>query len=383
VLLVVAHVGLHASMAGMRMTGPLFALDQGHSAGEAGLLLAVFSISQFLIALPAGRWVDLVGMKIPLMTAALVASAGIAFAAISSELLVIGLGGACSGAAVSISLIATQRHVGRMAASDADIRRAFSWLSLAPAVSIFLGPLIAGLIIDRAGFSAAFLALAGLPLVTFFIALRLSSQPRIDAGESRRRSPWSVWSTPGFRRLMILNCLMTSSWELHNFLVPVYAHELDISAGSIGGLLSAFALAAILSRLAVPKLATWFSDWRLICGALVLAAVLLAVYPFVPGVAMMTVLSFFLGAILGSIQPSVMMLVHKLIPQPRMGDALATRLMMINASGVLMPLTFGFLGGLIGTPAVFVGIACVVATGSVLGYIGRPGSKEGDPTRRS
>ena len=379
VVLVAAHVGLHAAMAGLRMTGPLFALEQGYSAAQAGLLLAFFSISQILVALPAGRVVDRVGMKIPLMTGALVASAGIALSALSTHFVMVCFSAACSGAAVGVSLIATQRHVGRTAQSDAEIRRALSWLSLAPAISIFLGPLIAGQVIDRGGFYSAFLVLALLPLFTFFIALRFSREPAAQTRDARKRSPWSVWRTPGFRRLMLLNWLMTSSWELHNFLVPVLAHELGLSAVSIGTLLSAFALAAILSRIAVPKLAEWFSEWLMICGALVLAALVLAAYPFVPGIAMMTLCSFLLGGLLGSIQPTVMILVHRVTPHQRMGDALAMRLIMINVSGISMPVTFGFLGGLVGTAAVFVGSSALVIAGSISGFAGRPrGDGSGD-----
>lgn len=383
VVLVAAHVGLHAAMAGMRMTGPLFALEQGYSAAQAGLLLAFFSISQILIALPAGRVVDRIGMKIPLIAGALVASAGIALSALSSQFMVVCLSAACSGAAVGVSLIATQRHVGRTAQSDAEIRRALTWLSLAPAISIFVGPQIAGQAIDRGGFSTAFLVLALLPLLTFFIALRFSSESPAQARDARTRSPWSVWGSPGFRRLMLLNWLMTSSWELHNFLVPVLAHELELSAASIGTLLSAFALAAILSRLAVPKLAEWFSEWLMICGALVLAALVLATYPFLPGIAMMTVCSFVLGGLLGSIQPTVMILLHRVTPHHRMGDALAMRLIMINASGISMPVTFGFLGALAGTAAVFVGSSALVVAGSITAFVGRPhgGTRSGENGR--
>jgi predicted MFS family arabinose efflux permease len=380
VVLVAAHVGLHAAMAGMRMTGPLFALEEGYTAAQAGLLLAFFSISQILIALPAGRWIDRVGMRIPLMTGALVASLGIALSAVSGRFLVVCLSAACSGAAVGLSLIATQRHVGRSATSDSEIRRALSWLSLAPAISIFLGPLIAGQVIDRGGFAAAFLALASLPLFTLLIASRFPSEPRVESLESRKRSAWSIWGSPGFRRLMILNWLMTSSWDLHNFLVPVFAHELDMSASSIGNLLSAFALAAILSRIAVPKLAVWFSDWALLCGALVLAAGLLAAYPFMPGAASMMLLSFFLGALLGSIQPTVLVLVHRITPHQRIGDALAMRLMMINASGISMPVTFGFLGSLVGTAAVFVATSSLVAVGAATGYLTRARSDDSGPS---
>ena len=45
-----------------------------------------------------------------------------------------------------MAVIALQRHVGRMAKNPAELKVAFSWLSLGPAVSNFVGPVLAGLL---------------------------------------------------------------------------------------------------------------------------------------------------------------------------------------------------------------------------------------------
>jgi MFS family permease len=82
-----------------------------------------------------------------------------------------------TGGATGMAVIALQRHVGRMAQNPAELRVAFSWLSIGPAISNFLGPVMAGLLIDYAGphagptlpgFQWAFLLLAMLPLSTWF-----------------------------------------------------------------------------------------------------------------------------------------------------------------------------------------------------------------------
>ena len=63
---------------------------------------------------------------------------------------------------VAISL---QRHVGRLAKTPTELKKVFSWLALGPASSNFLGPFVAGLVIDHVGFQAAYGALAVLPRV--------------------------------------------------------------------------------------------------------------------------------------------------------------------------------------------------------------------------
>jgi hypothetical protein len=57
-----------------------------------------------------------------------------------------------TGGATGAASIALQRHVGRAARNPTQLKQVFSWLAIGPAVSNFLGPFAAGLMIDHAGF---------------------------------------------------------------------------------------------------------------------------------------------------------------------------------------------------------------------------------------
>ncbi len=59
-----------------------------------------------------------------------------------------------TGGATGAASISLQRHVGRAASGPTELKRVFSWLAIGPAVSNFIGPLSAGLMIDYAGSSA-------------------------------------------------------------------------------------------------------------------------------------------------------------------------------------------------------------------------------------
>ena len=74
--LIGGHICLHGSMAGLRMAAPLLALGQGYSALAVGVLLALFSVSQVFLALPAGRFADRHGLKRPMGLGVLAASTG-------------------------------------------------------------------------------------------------------------------------------------------------------------------------------------------------------------------------------------------------------------------------------------------------------------------
>ena len=76
--LIVGHVFLHASMSGMRLASPLLALKLGHSALHVGVLLALYSLTQVFLALPAGRFADQHGLRRPMGMGVVVAMVGAA-----------------------------------------------------------------------------------------------------------------------------------------------------------------------------------------------------------------------------------------------------------------------------------------------------------------
>ena len=172
--LIAGQIFLHACMAGTRMAVPLLALQQGFSAMAVGALLALFALTQVFLALPAGRYADRKGLKAPLALSVAVAFTGVSLSAIWPVFPMLCVSALASGGATGMAVIALQRHVGRLANGPAELKRAFSWLSIGPAISNFLGPVLAGLMIDFAGperahetgFRVAFVLMAALPLLT-------------------------------------------------------------------------------------------------------------------------------------------------------------------------------------------------------------------------
>ena len=57
-MLVAAQVGLHGCLNGMRLTIPLLAVNEARGAAVIGLLMSLFAVFPFLLAIPAGRLVD-------------------------------------------------------------------------------------------------------------------------------------------------------------------------------------------------------------------------------------------------------------------------------------------------------------------------------------
>src|SRR6218665_1296745 len=80
--LIFAQVCLHAAMTGTRLAAPLLALQQGYSAAAVGVLLSLFALTQVFLALPAGRFADRHGLRLPLLIAVTAAASGAGLAAL-------------------------------------------------------------------------------------------------------------------------------------------------------------------------------------------------------------------------------------------------------------------------------------------------------------
>ncbi len=371
--LIAAQICLHAAMAGMRLGAPLLALQQGYSAAAVGVLIALFALTQVFLALPAGRFADRHGLKRPLMLSVIAAFTGTALAAAVPLFPVLCLAALMTGGATGAAVIALQRHVGRAAANPVQLKQVFSWLAIAPAVANFVGPFCAGLLIDHAGrtaadlpgFRIAFATLALLPLAGWFFARRTRELPRVPPpADGTKPRAWDLLKASMFRRLLFVNWLQSSAWDVHAFVLPILGHERGLGASVIGSILGAFAIAAAVIRIVLPLVASRASERSVIAVSTVVTALVFAVYPLLSSALAMGMCSVVLGFALGAVQPMVMSMLHQITPHARHGEALGLRLMTINASSVAMPMLFGSVGALIGIAGVFWLVGGVVILGT-------------------
>ncbi|WP_431096965.1 MFS transporter [Polaromonas aquatica] len=371
--LIVAQICLHACMAGTRMAAPLLALREGYSPAAVGVLLALFALTQVFLALPAGRFADRHGLRRPINYSVFAAVLGAGVAVAFPIFPVLCFAALMTGGATGAAVISLQRHVGRAAVGALQLRQVFSWLSIGPAVSNFIGPFSAGLLIDHvgampgstSGYRAAFFLMAVLPLASWFLVRKTRELPPVIAasGGPQPRA-WDLLRQATFRRLMLVNWFLSSCWDVHTFVVPVLGFERGISASVIGTILGAFAVAAALIRMVMPLVAAHLREWKVLTASMLTTAMLFGIYPLMHSAIGMGICSVLLGLALGMVQPMVMSMLHQITPEARHGEALGLRLMAINASSVVMPMLFGTAGALVGIAGVFWTTGAVVGAGS-------------------
>ena len=369
--LIIGQVCLHSCMTGVRVAAPLLALRQGQAQWAVGILLGLFAAAPVLLSMRAGRLADRHGYHFPMQLAVALTTAGGLLAVASTWLTelqfpVLCLAATLCGVGANFGLIAIQRSAGRMTSgSSVELTRVFSWMGLAPAVSNMVGPVVAGLMIDLSGFRGAFIALTLLPLLGLWWARQVPAErPPARPASSTPRTAWDLFATPGLRRLLLVNWLLSSSWDLHAFVVPILGHERGFSASAIGLILGAFAACVALVRLAIPLLAHRLREGQVLAGAMLVTAAIFVVYPWAGSAWLMAVCAALLGLALGSVQPMIMTTLHQLTPFERHGEAIALRSMTINTASALMPLVFGLLGGAIGAGSLFWLMSAAVSAGS-------------------
>ena len=379
--LITGQIFLHASMTGMRLATPLLALQQGYSTLAVGVLLALFSLTQVFMAIPAGRFTDRHGLRRPVQISVTIAMLGAGAAIFFPVFPVLCLGALTTGGATGFTVIALQRHVGRMSSDANQLKETFSWLAIGPSVSNFIGPFFAGVLIDHAGavpadsagFRAAFIMLCLMPLMAWYWIRQVKEQPMEPLHpEHANARVWDLLKEPLMRRLLLVNWLLSSCWDVHTFVVPVLGHERGFSASVVGTILGSFAVASALIRVVLPWIARRLQEYRLLTGAMILAGVIFGIYPFFELPFAMGVCSVCLGLVLGVVQPMIMSTLHQITPAHRQGEALGLRIMAVNASSVVMPLIFGAAGAVAGVSAVFWVIGAGVASGSPLAWRLRP-----------
>jgi len=349
------------------MSAPLQALQQHLGPGAVGVLMALFAAAPVLLALPAGRMADRYGYHRPLHLAVAMATAGGLVAVLTGHYLAMCVAALLTGAGANIGIITIQRTAGRMAADATERMRVFSWLGLAPALANFIGPVTAGALIDLAGFRAAFAVLMLMPLASLASSRIVPREipPSASPAHQRASTSWDLLRSRPLRHLLLINWLVSASWDVHTFVLPILGHERGLSASAIGSILGVFAVSVAGVRFLIPFIAHRLSEAQVIAGAMAWVATIFAVYPFVHSAWLMAGCAILLGFALGAVQPMVMSALHHITPEHRHGEAIAFRSMALNLSSTLMPLLFGVAGTAIGAAYLFWVMGVAVGAGSV------------------
>ena len=367
-LIVVSTVLAHASFTGGRLAISLTALAMGATPLTVGILISLVAALPMVLAVPAGRLVDRIGVRYPIIAAVALLGLSVVVPGAFPSFPFLFVAAAGAGVGFMLFHISIQHTVGE-GSTEAERRDNFGWLSLGFSISNFVGPFVAGFAIDLVGHRETF---AGLSVFAFAAFVLLAARrghfrhtphaPRASAAGGTRE----LLANPELRRVFVVTGMLAAAWDLFTFAVPVYGTSIHLNASTIGLILASFAAATFTVRLALPWLSRHLREWTLITATFSIACIAYAIFPTVRTVPLLAAIAFLLGLGLGATQPSIMSLIYATAPAGRGGEAVGVRSVVLAASSTFLPLAFGGVGEALGMLPVFWAMAAALAGGGVV-----------------
>jgi len=373
--LIIAVVVLsHAAYAGTRFSVSLYALDLKASPLVVGVLLSLFSLLPMLGSVPMGRLVDRRGMRVPLLAGTLTLVLCTLTAGFLGGLSSLFFVAVAAGAAYFTVLISAQQLVGRYG-EPSERAHNFVLLGTCFSISSMIAPVMAGLLIDHAGFRYAFLATTLFPVIAAAIVgarLLPNTGPSATANTvanraakpeaARKQAAGGVMGLirePALRRLYIYGIVFTVSWDVFLFLTPIYGAQLKLSASQIGIIVGCFSTATLVVRLFSRRLTRSFTSWQLLLMSLTGLGLGCLAYGFAGTAALLMVCAFIMGFGHGMANPTLNTLLYELAPPNRIAEAMGLRLSIGKVFQITLPLVSGAVSTLFGVAPMFWAVSAI------------------------
>jgi MFS family permease len=368
--LILVSLMAHLALAGSRITTSLYALSLHASEFTVGTLIALFSLFPMLCAVSTGRLIDRIGIVTPMRAGCVAMTIGCALPGFVGGLPVLYAATILIGTGFMIVHVAAQHSVGAMSATDRRTTN-FSWLALGFSISGFSGPVLAGLVIEHARYSIAYMTFGvctfgALALVVFGHLKRIQSTPRNETNQPS--GALDLLRDVEMRHIYIVGILLAAAWDLFIFVVPIQGTRSGFSASTIGLILGCFSAATFIIRLAMPWISRHLSEWQVLTAALMLAALSYALFPLMHQPLSLMIIASILGIAVGCSQSNMLALIHHHAPAGRVGEAVGLRVTIGNASQVVLPLAFGGAGAALGMSAVFWSVGAMIGAGIPLAW---------------
>lgn len=337
-----------------RMVFSLYALTLGAQPHEIGILVVASNLFPLLLSWPIGTLSDRIGPKLPLVLSTISGAIGLAIPYFVHSLNALYAGGTLVGLSFALYLVNVQNLVGLLSTPEKRAAN-FSSFSLLGSSANFVGPLVGGIVIDHSGHPVACLSFVTLSIVSAVMLLLWGG--KLPAGTRLRGGPPSSMLKLLMDRslwpMLITSSLVKLGTDLFQFYLPIYGHQIGLSASAVGVVLATLAASQFIVRFALPRLIKLMGEVKLLAGAFYCAAVAFALVPFTKSVALLAMTSFVFGIGMGCGQPITTILLFSRSAEGRSGETLGLRLTVNNLMRALGPALFGFVASAMGLLPVF------------------------------
>jgi MFS family permease len=388
-------LGMLAAAFLIQLTVPLARLAVTYKAIEAGLdptttgvLATAFALVPMFLVLRFGRINDRGHLGRSAVAGAAIIAVSIAWLFLTPNTLidlflsvsVLGIGQTLlySGLQMVVMIVSTRRH------RDTVLGHYV--------LATSLGGTLAPLFVSAGGSSAphdvgqllavAAAVSAALLLVSTLVLYRRIQRP-LRASAAAPRPIRELLRQPGLVWVVVAGSTTATMQDLLLVYVPVLGLARAIGLGEVGLLLSVASVASVASRVSYGVLARRFGRVTLMVGTALIAALALLLMALPLPVAVLFALLPVVGFSLGTGATATLSLALQMAPADSRSISMAVRQFGNRVVLFGFPIGFSALGGLFGVGAIFVGMAAVLGTTSVLagrsatGLAGKPRSGKG------
>ena len=359
-----------AGFKGARVLNTLYALELGADPFAVGMLLATYAVFPLLLAVTVGKISDRYGVRLPLAAGMLGTALGVFLPFAWPTLPALFVAAAVIGASFIFVHVSMQSLSGSLGSGEARTRN-INLYALAMATADFVGPVLAGFLIDTVGHVRTYACLAALNIVSVLgvvYMFRRIPPTSSRTGEREGERMMDLFKSGKLRRIFIASAVVVTGVGLFQLYLPLYGHSVKLSASAIGMAMGAFAAAAFVVRALLTWFTRRFGEEQTLIGSLFFAAGTFVLIPFFSNAVMLALICFLLGLGLGLGQPLAVILTYNTSPTGRAGEALGLRIAINNVVHVVVPVLFGAVGSLLGLSPVFWVSSAFLALG---GYAAR------------
>lgn len=350
----------------------------GVSAGTAGQVVTAFGAGRMVILVPAGVLVDALGSRAVLLLGSTLALAGAAAVAASPVFWGVLVGQVLAGAGASLWTLGREAAGLEIVSPDRRGRLLSAFFGLQMAGNA-LGPVAAGLLVDRAGLGPTLWGSAGLAAAVWGLSAVAREELaagllRRDAGDFReavRALPESYRAA--FRIVTFSTFVLTLYRASLNTLLPLYVGtQLGYPGTVVGGLFgitSVVILAFILpAGVLLDRLGR---KWGAVPACLV-PAVAYVLMPFARTLSSLAILAALFGVAGGLSLGSMSALSYDVIPEHARGRLQALRRMVGEVGGMVGPFVAGLASDLLSPSAGFLLLSPLLLSAGFLLAFGVP-----------
>lgn len=346
----------------------LFANDLKASTMEIAFIIACYSIVPLFIAIGAGRFVDRVGEKIPLMIGYIGITISLILPFLYPYLFVLSISQLILGGSQLLALVAIQNGVARSVPIEKR-DRAIGTFSLCISLGMMFGPLIGGYASGLIGFQKSYLIISLFPIIPlifnwFFVPSKRdkNNDTSIEAFNSIK----GLLVIPGLKRSIIVSMLILAALDIFYVYYPLYASSFGLSPSEIGWILAIQAFASIITRIFMPYLVLKYGRIKVLYVFMFFGAIAYGSISFFEQFLFIALVTVVLGFGLGITQPLTTIITYNLAPKGHTGEVLGLRLAGNRLSQIIIPLVFASMSNLIGLGAIFFIKAIVLGGGAIL-----------------